>query len=164
MIAVHLILPELDAPATLCREHSTHFRRRGAQRQILPDGAGAEQSVSHRMFTAELLAIVVPFLVAARGTGPRELTSALGRSSKYLVRWWVRRTRIRATETTTTDSGCGSAPNRNARCDHLGIMAAITGDTVVGSHGGHTHLRVISAALGGSVPRWAPTVLGWSTG
>ena len=153
LIAVHLIIPELDAPATSCRSALDALAGE-AQRQILPDGAGAEQSVSYQMFTAELLAIVVLLLRLYGERVPSELTSALGRSSKYLV------SLVGSADPDPRygddDDGfglrLGAEPKRTVR-DHLGIMAAVTGDAVVGSHGRTTLTSAwISAALGGSVP------------
>jgi hypothetical protein len=56
-----------------------------ADRQILPDGAGAEQSVSYQIFTVELLSIVAVLLRLRGDRVPPRLTAALDRSSRYLA-------------------------------------------------------------------------------
>ncbi|MEC3955857.1 alginate lyase family protein [Nocardia sp. CDC153] len=66
---------ERDALAALA-EH--------ADRQILADGAGAEQAVAYQLFTVELLGIVYG-LLALRGTPPPRLGAAITRSARYLA-------------------------------------------------------------------------------
>ena len=78
-----LLLPELPGSAAW-RESALATLATEAGRQILPDGAGAEQAVGYQMFTAELL-LVVAALTAATGSGPpAEITEAIRRSSLYL--------------------------------------------------------------------------------
>ncbi|WP_082943695.1 alginate lyase family protein [Mycobacterium sp. 1274761.0] len=83
LATVHLLFPELSAPASLFGECMQALSAE-AGRQILPDGAGAEQSVSYQMFSAELLSIVVVLLRLRDVTVPPALTAALDRSSQYL--------------------------------------------------------------------------------
>ncbi|MBL1074057.1 alginate lyase family protein [Nocardia sp. 2] len=82
LVTVAVLLPELPSAARWERDAlallTTH-----AERQILPDGAGAEQAVGYQLFTAELLALVYA-LLALRGTPPPALATVLDRSSRYL--------------------------------------------------------------------------------
>jgi len=124
---VHLLLPELAAPATvfddclksLCDE---------AERQILPDGAGAEQAISYQIFTVELFSIVIRLLQARGDEVPPQLTAAVERSSRYL-------SALVGTDDPDPRYGddddgfvlrLGAEPKRTVR-QHLGITAAITG-------------------------------------
>lgn len=67
---------ERDAVAALCVE---------AERQILPDGSGAEQAIGYQIFTAELLLVVTMLLERRDGHAPAPLTSAITRSAQYLA-------------------------------------------------------------------------------
>ena len=124
---VHLLFPELAAPArvfddclkSLCDE---------AERQILPDGAGAEQSVSYQMITVEFFSIVIGLLRAKGEEVPARLTAAVERSSRYL-------STLVGTDDPDPRYGddddgfalrLGAEPKRTVR-QHLGITAAITG-------------------------------------
>lgn len=55
-----------------------------ANKQILPDGGGAEQAVGYQVFTIELLQLVALLQVARDGTHPRAITDAIERSCAYL--------------------------------------------------------------------------------
>ena len=86
-----------------------------ADRQILPDGAGAEQSIAYQMFTAELLSLVVLLSICA-AIGCRRSWSGhsiaapdMSRSRRYPA------TRSPGTATTMTVSHSGWVPSRNAR-------------------------------------------------
>ena len=57
-----------------------------ADRQILPDGAGAEQAVGYQMFTAELLLVVAAILLTSARRRPVPIIEAvLTRSAAYLA-------------------------------------------------------------------------------
>jgi heparinase II/III-like protein len=56
-----------------------------ADRQILPDGSGAEQAVGYQMFTAELLHLVAAIMAARDGKAPEPIIAAIARSSAYLA-------------------------------------------------------------------------------
>lgn len=57
LVSVHLLFPELAVPARLY-SRAVDALAAEAERLILPDGAGAEQSISYQMFTAELFAVI----------------------------------------------------------------------------------------------------------
>jgi uncharacterized heparinase superfamily protein len=107
-----------------------------ASRQILPDGAGAEQASAYQLFTIELL-----MLVAARqrtcGEEPLSaITAAIDRSTDFLVAL------VGDGEPEPhygdDDGGfalrLGPEPVRTIR-DHLGIIGAFTGSPEIGAAG-----------------------------
>ena len=57
---------------------------READRQILPDGSGVEQSLRYHLFTADVLLLVVAALRERGGTPPAALVGALERSTNFL--------------------------------------------------------------------------------
>jgi hypothetical protein len=67
---------ERDALNTLTTE---------AGRQILPDGAGAEQSVGYQMATVELLHMVAVLVRERDGAATTPITEAIARSSRFLA-------------------------------------------------------------------------------
>ena len=83
LATVHLLFPELAAPAALFARCLSTLADEAA-RQILPDGTGAEQALSYQMFTVELLATVVVLLRLRGDEPPSQLTSTLVRSSSFL--------------------------------------------------------------------------------
>jgi hypothetical protein len=80
---VALLLPDLDAAPRL---EAVALRGLAAEagRQILPDGAGAEQSTAYQMFCAELLLVPAALLRLRGDSVPVPITSALERSTGYL--------------------------------------------------------------------------------
>ncbi|WP_245909132.1 heparinase II/III family protein [Mycobacterium neglectum] len=83
LATVHLLFPELDAPAALFDRCIAGLSAE-AEQQILSDGAGAEQAISYQIFTAELLSLVVVLLRLRGDVPPPALTEALHRSSLFL--------------------------------------------------------------------------------
>jgi hypothetical protein len=80
---VALLHPELASAAALERR-ALGVLAAEAGRQILPDGAGAEQSAAYQVFASELL-LVPAVLLRLRGAEPPvEILSALRRGSAYL--------------------------------------------------------------------------------
>ncbi len=61
-----------------------HFGSPGAERQILPDGTGAEQAFAYQLFVLDLLLLVVSLLDCAGLAVPAEISSALERSADSL--------------------------------------------------------------------------------
>ena len=55
-----------------------------ADRQILPDGAGAEQAVGYQVFTAELMHTVTTLLRLRGDRPPTPILEAVERSARYL--------------------------------------------------------------------------------
>lgn len=84
LAVVAMMFPELrsarewerDAVGTLSAE---------AHKQILADGAGAEQSIGYQMATAELLLVVAALLTQRDGIAPAPITDAIRRSSQFLA-------------------------------------------------------------------------------
>lgn len=110
---------EHDAVAALCSE---------ADRQILPDGSGAEQAVGYQIFTAELLLVVALLLERRDARAPAQLTDAIGRSARYLAA--VVGDHDPAPRYGDDDEGFAlrldPSPLRTVR-DHLGIVGAVLG-------------------------------------
>ncbi|MGE2731083.1 alginate lyase family protein [Mycolicibacterium vaccae] len=138
LAVVHLLFPELTEPARLFAP-ALDILVAEADRLILPDGAGAEQSVSYQIFAAEFLAAVA-VLLRARGDGvPAELTAALTRGGRYLAAL------IGASDPDPRygdddDSFAlrlGAERKRTVR-QHLGVVAAVTGDPVAARYGENT--------------------------
>lgn len=83
LLTVALMFPELTP--------SPAWKRRGLEalvaehQQILPDGAGAEQSIGYQLYTADVFCLVIALLRARGDVVPPELVAALQRSSHYLA-------------------------------------------------------------------------------
>ncbi|WP_433503788.1 alginate lyase family protein [Pseudonocardia halophobica] len=83
LAVISALHPEL-ADASAWRRKSLGGLAIEAERQILPDGAGAEQAFAYQLFTGDLL-LVVAALLAAGGIEPvRAITRALDRSADFL--------------------------------------------------------------------------------
>ncbi|MEU5841257.1 alginate lyase family protein [Rhodococcus sp. NPDC047139] len=110
---------EHDAVTALCAE---------ADRQILPDGSGAEQAVGYQVFTAELLLVVALMLGRRDSRAPVALTGAIARSARYLAR--VVGDTDPAPRYGDDDEGFAlrldPSPLRTVR-HHLGLVAAVLG-------------------------------------
>lgn len=83
LATVALLHPELAAARRWERQALLGLRRE-ADRQILPDGAGAEQAVGYQVFTAELLLIVAALVALRDGRLPAVIHAAVDRSARYL--------------------------------------------------------------------------------
>jgi hypothetical protein len=83
LAVVAMMFPELPGAArwerNALRTLSTH-----ADRLILADGCGAEQSVGYQMATVELLQLVAALLLQRDGVAPAAITGAITRSSAFL--------------------------------------------------------------------------------
>ncbi|TWH42205.1 heparinase II/III-like protein [Rhodococcus rhodochrous J38] len=127
LATVALLFPDLrpsprwerDAVTALCAE---------ADRQILPDGSGAEQAVGYQMFTAELLLLVAEMLRRRDGYAPVLLTNAVTRSARYLAA--VVGDHDPAPRYGDDDEGFAlrldASPVRTVR-DHLGLVGSVLG-------------------------------------
>ena len=149
LVTVHLLFPELAAPASLYRR-AVDALAAEAERLILPDGAGAEQSISYQMFTAELFAMVVALLQLAGDRVPTELVAALERGAQYLVS--VVGSDDPDPRYGDDDDGfalrLGAEPKRTVR-EHLGIVAATTANVTAARYGEMTLTGAwIATALG----------------
>ncbi|WP_260755499.1 alginate lyase family protein [Mycobacterium sp. SMC-8] len=138
LAAIHLLFPELSFPAALFRS-ALDTMAAEAERLILADGAGAEQSVTYQIFTAEMLATVVVLLRLGGHDVPAALPAALSRGANYLVS-------LVGSEDPDPRYGddddsfalrLGAEPKRTVR-QHLGIVAATTGDQLIARHGENT--------------------------
>ncbi|MGV9414092.1 alginate lyase family protein [Nocardia sp. NPDC003693] len=83
LAVVALLLPEIPAAARWAAD-ALELLTEHADRQLLPDGAGAEQAVAYQLFTVELIG-VVHALLTLRGDPPARLGAAIVRSSRYLA-------------------------------------------------------------------------------
>ncbi|UFS98880.1 heparinase II/III family protein [Nocardia huaxiensis] len=83
LATVAILLPELPSAPRWERDALALLIQHG-DRQILPDGAGAEQAVGYQLFTVELLAVVYA-LLTLRGQQPHEIGTVIGRSTRYLT-------------------------------------------------------------------------------
>jgi hypothetical protein len=166
LVVVHLLFPELAAPASLYRR-AVDTLAAEAERLILPDGAGAEQSISYQIFAAELMVAVVVLLQRSDDPVPSELVAALDRGAQYLVS-------LVGSEDPDPRYGddddsfalkLGAEPKRTVR-EHLGIVAAVTGNVTAARYGEETvaaawiadaprtHVGEIGVGVGGG---WTPS-------
>lgn len=152
LVVVHLMFPELAAPALL-HGRAVDALADEAERLILPDGAGAEQSSSYQVFAAELLGAVVVMLRLSGSRVPPELMTALERGAQYFVS-------LVGTEDPDPRYGddddsfalrLGAERKRTVRA-HLGIVAAITGNSTAAEYGETTLTATwITGALRGPI-------------
>ena len=85
LLTVAAMFPELGM-APVWKQRALRTLTAEAARQILPDGAGAEQSVGYQLFTADYL-VLVSALLRARGESPPEpVVEAVDRSATHLGR------------------------------------------------------------------------------
>jgi hypothetical protein len=57
-----------------------------ANKQILQDGVGSEQSIGYQIATVELFHLIASLMIARDGEAPREIVNAIDRSSNFLAR------------------------------------------------------------------------------
>jgi hypothetical protein len=154
------LFPDLpDAPAW--ERRAVRELEAQAGRQILDDGAGAEQAVGYQIFTAELLLLVGALLLDRDGEMPDGIRRALGRSARYLAAL------VGDLDPTPRigddDEGFAfrldGSPLRSVR-DHLGVVAAVTGDPFACRHGTASWTSAWFDGLAGSrVPTGVPSSL-----
>lgn len=139
-----ILFPEL-ASASRWEDQAIEALAQEADRQILPDGASAEQAIAYQLFTGELLAIVAALLTLRGDRAPAPIVAAIERSARYLA-------------TVVGEDGpqprygdddggfalrLGAERVRTVR-EHLGIVAALTGDPIAARYG---HASMTSAWL-----------------
>ena len=138
LVVVHLLFPELARPAVLHRR-AVKALATAAEQLILPDGAGAEQSISYQIFTVELLAIAAALWQLRGDPIPAQIAAALDRSTRYLVS--VVGSEDPDPRYGDDDDGfalrLGAEPKRTVR-DHLGIVAAVSGNRWAAMYGRRT--------------------------
>ena len=156
LATVAILIPELAQAQSW---ESRALRQLGieAARQILPDGAGAEQAVGYQVFTAELM-LVVAALVRARGEDPpQSIMSGLDRSATYLADLVGDGDPV--PRYGDDDEGfalrLGTEPTREVH-DHLGLVAALTGNPAA-RRGGRLDLSAMWLAGAEGGHRWAAT-------
>jgi uncharacterized heparinase superfamily protein len=124
---VALLFPELPEAAEWERQ-AVQSLIVEADRQILPDGAGAEQAVGYQVFTSELMMVVAALLVERDGHAPAPIVAAIGRSATFLSAL----AGPAGPEPRYGDDDNGFAvrlgvePRRTVR-DHLAAASAVTG-------------------------------------
>ena len=127
MAVVAMALPELRRSAKWKQDALDNLAA-VASRQILPDGAGAEQASAYQLFTIELLTLVAARQRACGEEPPAAISAAINRSTRFLVAL------VGEGEPEPRygddDGGfalrLGPEPIRTIR-DHLGIIGAFTG-------------------------------------
>lgn len=153
LAVIALLLPELrSAPRWLGR--SLRQLAREATRQVLPDGAGAEQAVGYQVFTGELLLVVATLLRAGGACPPQEIVQAIERSARYLA--VVVGRDDPAPRYGDDDEGfalrLGPGPTRTVR-EHLAVVAAFTGDAdLLARSTPHLTAAWVAATLGAATP------------
>lgn len=83
LAVVAILLPDLPAAARWEREALAALADH-ADRQVLPDGSGAEQAIAYQLFVAELVGIVHA-LLELRGDPPHRIGAMITRSSRFLA-------------------------------------------------------------------------------
>jgi len=78
-----MLFPELNSAAKY-EGRALETLSIAANRQILEDGAGAEQSVGYQMATVELLHLVAALLIDRDGYAPQPICDAIARSGAFL--------------------------------------------------------------------------------
>ena len=133
LAAVALLIPGLD-DAPRWERLALDGLAAEADRQILPDGIGAEQAVGYQIFTAELLAVVAALVADRDGSAPRGLVAAVLRGGDFL-------------------RGLG-VPTPRVGDDDEGFALRLSGEPVRTVAG---HLDLLAAFTDGAAPAGTPT-------
>jgi hypothetical protein len=127
LAVISLLFPELAGAAKWERSALEELAVQ-ADRQILPDGVGAEQAPGYQMFVSELMMLVAQLVRMRDGAAPPRLLAAIERSATYLAA--VVGDRDPEPRIGDDDEGfavrLGAEPVRTIR-DHLGIVGAFAG-------------------------------------
>lgn len=84
LAVISMLFPEMHSAARW-EQRALRTLSDEARKQILPDGAGAEQSVGYQMATVELLHLVASLFAARDRDAPGAITDAIARSSAFLA-------------------------------------------------------------------------------
>ncbi|WP_138735707.1 heparinase II/III family protein [Modestobacter excelsi] len=156
LATVALLFPEL-APSACWERRAMDGLVTEASRQVLPDGAGAEQAVGYQVFTAELLVVVAVLLESRGDVPPAPLLAAIDRSADYLAA--VVGDADPPPRYGDDDEGfalrLGPEPRPTVR-DHLGVVAALTGNARAARAGadtlGASWIGTVTSPSGGPSP------------
>lgn len=135
LLSIGLLHPELSKPKSL-RPKAIEALVDHGERQILADGAGAEQSIAYQMSCVEMISLIVVLLRLDGAQVPDGLSAVLDRSADYLVGL------VGSIDPPPCygddDDGfalrLGAERKRTVR-EHLGIMAAVTGNEAAMRYG-----------------------------
>jgi hypothetical protein len=128
MAAVSMMVPELSRAAEW-EQRALQGLAVEAERQILPDGASAEQAVAYQVLTAELLLLVAALADSRDGDGPSPIAAALDRSAAYLCALVGEGDPDPRYGDDDEGFALRLGPERNRTIrDHLGAVAAFTGN------------------------------------
>ena len=130
-----LLHPELaDSARTLRR--ALNGLTREADRQVLPDGAGAEQALAYQVFTGDLLLVVAAILRRGGRPVPPAIVAALRRGAHYLAALVGDRDPVPRYGDDDEGFALRLDIDPVPRVDrHLGAVAAVTGDVTAGNYG-----------------------------
>ena len=138
LATVALMFPRL-ARASAWERRSLRLLSCEADRQVLPDGSGAEQSVGYQISTTELLLVVALLLKRRGGAVPPALTSAVSRGARFLAD--VVGDHDPQPRYGDDDQGfalrLGPEPTRSVR-EHLAVVGGFTGDPTLWARGTRT--------------------------
>lgn len=152
MAAIAMLIPEMRLAAQW-EERATAALRVEASRQILSDGAGAEQAVAYQVFTAELLLVITALLRSRGEAPPPEMMSAIARSAEYLA--CLVGHADPAPRYGDDDEGfalrLGAEAVRTVR-DHLGIVGAFLGEVSLQKAGGMSLTAAWMESVNGEPP------------
>ena len=135
LLSMGLLLPELTRAKSL-RPGAIEDLVDQARKQILADGAGAEQSIAYQMSSVELISVVIVLLQLKGAEIPAALPSTLDRSAEFLI--GLIGSIDPAPRYGDDDDGfalrLGAEHKRTLR-EHLGIVAAVTGNVAARRYG-----------------------------
>lgn len=83
LAVVAMLFPEL-ASSSKWEASAIRILSEEADKQILADGAGAEQAIDYQIFTVELLLVVAALLFQRDGCAPTAIVAAIARSTSFL--------------------------------------------------------------------------------
>lgn len=135
VLSIGLLVPELRRPKLL-RPRAVEALADQAVKQILADGAGAEQSITYQVSAVEHMCLAIVLLRLSGAGVPARLTSAVDRSADFLIGL------IGSIDPDPRygddDDGfalrLGAEHKRTVR-EHLGIVAAVTGNAAARRYG-----------------------------
>lgn len=138
LAVIALLFPELAASSEW-EASAVSMLSAEAGKQILADGAGAEQAIGYQLFTVELLHLVATLLTQRDGHAPKAITDAITRSALFLT--VVIGDQDPAPRYGDDDGGfalrLGPEPVRTVR-EHLGLVSPCSWGVAAGGVGADT--------------------------